>query len=169
MVTLEHMSSRSQLSLRSLYLRLLTSPHQALDDISIVMTIATYSIYCFSVSTASRTNSGEIHLPAYLNDIMNKYKATTRLHYGLSFSILCRKDWLPSTYKVLFLPFADGFMPATYCFLISTTKDLPQSVCDANSHIILTHEINSALCLLIRQHYSLSLPRYMTNLLSSCE
>lgn len=43
----ELMSSRSQLSLSSLYLRLLTSSNQTPDDISIVMTIATYSIYCF--------------------------------------------------------------------------------------------------------------------------
>lgn len=34
----------------------------------------------------------EIHLPAYLNDIMEKYKASTRFHSGRSYPIVCTKD-----------------------------------------------------------------------------
>ena len=60
-------------------------------------------------------------------------------------------------------------MVVAYCFLISTAKSLPQFVYDANSHIILTHEINSTLYLLVRQRLSLALPSYWRNLLSSCD
>ena len=68
------------------------------------------------------------------------------------------------------MPFAiNGFMVVTYCFLISTAKSLPQFVYDANSHIILTHEINSTLYLLVRQRLSLALLSYWRNLLSSCD
>ena len=100
---------------------------------------------------------------------MNRYKAITRIHFGQSFIIMCRKDWLPSTHKVLAKFTFHGFIPTTYCFLISTAKSLPWFVCDANSHITLTHEISNALYLLIRQHLSLVFPYYWRSLLSSCK
>ena len=43
----------------------------------------------------------DIHLPAYINNIMKECKATTRLHSGRSFNIMCREGWLPPTRKVL--------------------------------------------------------------------
>jgi hypothetical protein len=43
----------------------------------------------------------DTHLPAYINNTMNKYKATMRLCSGRSFVIMHRRDCLPSTYKVL--------------------------------------------------------------------
>ena len=100
---------------------------------------------------------------------MNRYKAITRIHFGQSFIIMCKKDWLPSTHKVLAKFTFHGFIPTTYCFLISTAKSLPWFVCDANSHITLTHEISNALYLLIRQHLSLVFPYYWRSLLSSCK
>lgn len=35
--------------------------------------------------------SGGVHLPAYSNDVMKEYKATTHLRSGRNFGILCRR------------------------------------------------------------------------------
>ena len=101
---------------------------------------------------------------------MNRYKATTRLYSGRSFNIMCRKDWLPSTYKVLNTFLLNGFMLTAYCFLISTAKGLPWRLFTTPTRIyLLTHEISSTLHLLSRQHLSLVFPYYWRSLLSSCK
>ena len=66
---------------------------------------------------------------------MNKYKVTTRLHSGRSFSIMRRKDWLPSTYKVLFLPFTDGFMLDEGHLYVQTVEISPDSGDDPTTDI----------------------------------
>ena len=101
---------------------------------------------------------------------MNRYKATTRLYSGRSFNIMCRKDWLPSTHKVLNTFLLNGFMLTAYCFLISTAKGLPWRLFTTPTRIyLLTLEISSTLHLLSRQHLSLVFPYYWRSLLSSCK
>ena len=104
-----------------------------------------------------------MYLPAHINNIMNKYKATTRLHSGRSFNIVCRKDWLTSTHEVLLFFVKDGFMLAAYCFLITTAKGLPYRLFTTPSRTyLLTHEISSTLHLMSRQPLSLALSVLLT-------
>ena len=100
---------------------------------------------------------------------MNRYKATTRLYSGRSFNIMCRKDWLPLTHKVLNTFLLNGFMLTAYCLLISTAKGLPWRLFTTPTRIyLLTLEISSTLHLLSRQLLPLALPCYWRSLLSSC-
>ena len=112
----------------------------------------------------------EILLPAYFNNIVNRYKATIHLIVGRRLSFIVQGGFfIPPTYKVLLAIYYNGFMPVAYCFLISTAKVLP-SVCLRRQ---LAHNIEPR----NQQHLTLAIsttpfPRYsqlLTNLLSSCK
>ena len=120
-------------SFYSLYFCVLASAQRPIGDISIA------AAYPFTTSIViSVLISEDIHLPAYINNIMKKYKATTRLGSGRSFDIMCRGDCLPLTYdahavnillrlyaRYSLLPY---FNRAGYCLW---------PVYDANSHIVI--------------------------------
>ena len=76
----------------------------------------------FLVYLDNRRLSKEIHLPAYLNNIMVSIKLLHALALAGTAALMCREDWLPPTYKVLRHVLINGFMLVTYCFLISTAK-----------------------------------------------
>ena len=112
----------------------------------------------------------EILLPAYFNNIVNRYKATIHLIVGRRLSFIVQGGFfIPPTYKVLLAIYYNGFMPVAYCFLISTAKVLP-SVCLRRQ---LAHNIEPR----NQQHFTLAIsttpfPRcsqLLTNLLSSCK
>ena len=112
----------------------------------------------------------EILLPAYFNNIVNRYKATIHLIVGRRLSFIVQRGFfIPPTYKVLLAIYYNGFMPVAYCFLISTAKVLP-SVCLRRQ---LAHNIEPR----NQQHLTLAIsttpfPRcsqLLTNLLSSCK
>lgn len=74
---------------------MLASAHRLSDGIP---TVATHPLTPSSVISVPIPR--EILLPAYLNDVMKEYKATTHRRSGRSFGILCRGDCLPPTYTV---------------------------------------------------------------------
>lgn len=126
-VVLELAPNRTQLSLSSLHFRTLASSQHSLTVFQPLLRAHLQRLLLLVYMGQNRSPI-EMHLPAHLNNVMNKYKVTIHQLVGRRASFPHRKDWLPSTYKVLLAIYFNGFMLVAYCFLISTAKVQPFSL-----------------------------------------